>query len=137
MVAAGTPVVNRGRHSGSRPAGTGEELRDAGAGEHGSVTGYRHAGTGDQHAGSMWWVRACPTKRFAAFWLIPIQAGVPVPGGSTEMASTVQGVAPALWWLRAAGRPSRTRVPMRPVAGVWHPTTAAFERVASRGVKVG
>jgi hypothetical protein len=35
----------------------------------------------------------------AGFWLIPIQAGVPVPGGSTEMASTVQGVARALSWL--------------------------------------
>ena len=40
-------------------------------------------------AGSMWWVRACSTKRFAAFWLIPIQAGARVPGGSTEIASTV------------------------------------------------
>jgi len=32
MVAAGTPVVSRDRHRGSCPAGTGGELRDAGAG---------------------------------------------------------------------------------------------------------
>ena len=77
-------------------------------------------------AGGIWWVKACSTKRFAAFWLIPIQAGVRVPGGSTEIASTVQGGARAVLWLADSrqGRPSRTRVPMRPVAGQWHPTAA-------------
>jgi hypothetical protein len=40
-------------------------------------------------------------KRFAAFWL-PAQPGVRVPGGSTEIASTVQGVARRCLWLQAS-----------------------------------
>jgi hypothetical protein len=65
------------------------------------------------------WLSAHSTMRLATFWLIPIHVGAAVLGGSTQIASTVYGVARVVVVARDSrhGRPSRIRLPMRPVVG--------------------